>query len=167
LKIFRNYKERTTIRFSIFLLIGFLLEWWFLYFSGFNIPKFIPNTPIDTSGLLLLLLLILSLKIFIKKLDRQNNAYSIFELTLYGTIIGFIAEFVFQVIRILINSKTFKESFVDFISGLFGMTFFSAVISFLISYHIKTRKTGMLFLFIFLSLLLIYYLKYFILLILD
>jgi len=152
--------KRLTIIFSGLLLIGLLFEWWLLYFSGLNIPGHISNTPINVGGLLLIALFLTILIIFIKKLVIQNSSFSIFRLTLAGTIICFIAEFVFQLIKLSTeNGDTLKDRLVDFCIGVTGITFFGGVLSFLVSYQIKTRKTGMLFLFIILFMALIVFLR--------
>ena len=141
--------KRLTITFSGLLLIGLLLEWWLLYFSGLNIPGHILHTPINVGGLLLILLLSTILIVFIKKLSRQNNSLSILTLTLYGTIICFFAEFLFQLIKLLTeNDNALKDRFIDLSIGVISITFFGGVLSFFVSYQIKTRRTGMLLLFI-------------------
>ena len=152
--------KRLTIIFSGLLLTGLLFEWWLIYFSGVSIPGHIPYTPINVGGLLLIVLLLTILIIFIKKLVRQNSSFTIFTLTLAGAIICFISEFVFQLIKFLTqNTDTLKDRFVDFCTGVIGITFFGAVLSFLVSYQIKTRETGMLFLFIILSMAFIVFLR--------
>lgn len=152
--------KRLTIIFSALLLVGLLIEWWLLYFSGLNIPGHIPNTPINVGGLLLIALLLTILIIFIKLLVKQNSSFSTFRLTLAGAIICFIAEFVFQFIKLLTeNGDTLKDRLVDFCTGVIVITFFGGVLSFFVSFQIKTRKTGMLLLFIILFMVLIVFIE--------
>gem|GEM_PF-2050123 len=159
-KLPATLKKRLTINFSGVLLIGLLLEWWLLYLSGLNIPEHIPHTPINVGGLLLIILLLTILIVFIKKLVRQNSSSSILTLTLYGTIICFIAEFLFQLIKLLTqNDSTLKDRFIDFSIGVIGITFLGAVLSFFVSYQIKTRRTGMLLLFVILFMAFVVFLR--------
>ncbi|MBX3240190.1 MAG: hypothetical protein KIT80_02955 [Chitinophagaceae bacterium] len=141
--------KKQTIIFSGLLLIGLLFEWWLLDFSGLNIPEHIPYTPINVSGFLLLVLLLTILIVFIKKLVRQDSSFSIFRLTLTGAIACFIAEFVFQFIKLLVeNGNLLKGRLIDFCAGVIGIAFLSTVLSFFVSYQVKTRKTGILLLLI-------------------
>ena len=71
------------------------------------------------------------------------------KLTLAGTLVCLIAEFIFQLIKLLVNNdETFKDRIIDFSIGVIGITFFAAEISFFISFQIKTKRTGLLLLFI-------------------
>jgi cytochrome bd-type quinol oxidase subunit 2 len=141
--------NRLTITFIGLLLTGLLIQWWLFYFSGLDIPWFIPNTPIDLRGLLLIVLLLIILITFIKSKNRHDISLSIVKLTLAGTLVCFVAELVFQFIKLLVNNdEPFNDRITDFYVGVLGITLFAAAISFLISFQIKTKKTGLLLLFI-------------------
>ena len=141
--------SRLKITFTALLLLGLLFEWWLFYFSGLDIPWFIPNTTIDLRGLLLIILLLMVLVTFIKRTNRQETSTSIVKLTLAGTLVCFIAEFIFQCIKLLVtNEEPIKARLVDFSIGIIGTTLFAAAISFFISFQIKTKRTGTLLLFI-------------------
>jgi hypothetical protein len=141
--------SRLKITFTALLLLGLFFEWWLFYFSGLDIPWFIPNTPIDLRGLLLIILLLMVLVTFIKRTNRQGTSTSIGKLTLAGTLVCFIAEFIFQFIKLLVtNEEPIKARLVDFSIGIIGTTLFAAAISFFISFQIKAKRTGTLLLFI-------------------
>jgi hypothetical protein len=152
--------KKLTITFSGILLLGLLFEWWILYFSKLNIDRHFPYTPIDIGGLLLIVLLLTTLIVFIKKVIKQNSSLNFFQLTLAGTSVCFVSEFVFQFIKLLTeNGEPLKDRLVEFCIGVIGITFFCSVLSFLVSYQIKTRKTGMLLLFIILFMVFIVFLR--------
>lgn len=141
--------KRLTIIFSGILLIGFVFEYWLLYFSGLIIPEHIPYTPINIGGLLILISMLTTLIIFIKKLHRQNSSLSVFRMTLLGSIVCLIAEFIFQLIKLATNNyDALKDRVIESGAGVISITFFGAILSFFVAYQIRTRRTRILLLFI-------------------
>lgn len=123
----------------------FLILWWTIFFSSFNIPEFIPHTPIKIYGLFLCGFILTILIFSQKELLRKNETFSIGNLTLIGTAICFINEVVFQFILSFTNEI---DKLYYFFSGVISTTIFSALLSFLLAFQLKTRRTGQLLLFI-------------------
>ena len=145
--------EKRVLQSSGILSLLFLVEWWFLYLSPFNIPEYIPNTPIRIGGLLLGLTVIILLRWQFKEFLLLKPSLSIWNLTIIGTLTVFIAEVFFQSLRQFhLNADTLKERIYYFILGTSGVSLFSAVIAFLIAFQLKTKRTNILLLFIFLIL---------------
>jgi len=149
LQIHSTVLNRLLIKYTGLLLLGFLLEWWLRIYSGFNIPKYIPGTPFNVSGLYLITLLLVILIIFNKKLLKISSTFSIIKHTLLSSLIIFLSEFFFQLLRSsTFEDYTLQERFREFLLGLVGMTIFASFISFFIAFQIKTKRTKILLIFI-------------------
>jgi hypothetical protein len=136
-------------KYSFILSIGLLFEWWLIWYSPLTIPELIPMTPIKIDGLLLGGLLLTVLIFAQKRFLQANPDTTILKLTIYGTSICFFAEFIFQGLRqFFISADTLNERIHYFFLGTIAVSIFGAVLSFLISFQLKTKKTGQLILLI-------------------
>jgi hypothetical protein len=136
-------------KFSLILLAGLLFGFWLTQYSTLNLPENIPHTPIRIGGLLLLGTLVFVLIIFEKRLLKLNPEETIFQLTTKGSLICLISETVFQLIRQLTFDTTiFTDRIYYFTIATVVITIFGIIISFLISFQLKTKRTGQLFLII-------------------
>ena len=130
----------------LFLLL--LAEWWLLYLSPFNVPEHIPDTSIHIGGLLLGLTISFLLIRQMKSLLVFAPSLSIMNLTVIGSLTVFIAEVFFQSIRQFSLDRDARTHIYYFVLGTLGVSLFSAVIALLIAFQLKTRRTGLLVLFI-------------------
>jgi hypothetical protein len=141
--------RKTIIKFSSILLMGLLVEWWLTQYSPLHLPVYIPHTPIRISGLLLTVLLIFVIIFFQKNLLKQYPEKTIFQLTMTGGLICLLSEIIFQLIRQpTLDSDAFVDRINNFTRGTLGMTIFGTIISFLVAFQIKTKKTEQLILII-------------------
>ena len=146
-----HLKPQTSIilKFSAIFLVFLVIEWWLLFLSSFNIPEFIPYTQININGLLLagftLLILILSQKEILK----THPSISVGKLTFMGIVLTFVPGIFFQFIRSITLTA---DKFQYFFSGLTVTLITDCVFSFFVAFQIKTKKTKLLFLFIFVAL---------------
>lgn len=130
------------LKFSSILLLGNLFNYWFLFYSPWNIPELIPGTPISIAGLLLTLLTITVLILAQKQILKKKNDLSIIKLTLLGAIICFVAEFFFQVIRWpTVNADSTYERAYYCLRGILIVPAFSVFFSLLIALQLKTGRT--------------------------
>lgn len=119
--------------------------------SPFGIPEYIPHTPIKIYGLLVIGTILTVLIFAQKELLRKNATLGIIELTLLGTAICFIREFIFQII---LSFTETSDKLYHFIVALTSITIICAFLSFFVAFQLKTRHTKRLLLFIVLSLIL-------------
>jgi hypothetical protein len=137
------------IKFSSIFLIALLVEWWLMHYSPLNLPENIPNTPIRISGLLLMGIILTVLIATQKKILKLNPSTSILKLTLISSLICFISEAIFQLLRqFIIYADNISDRIYYFALGTIGMTIFAAIFSFFVAFQIKTKKTGQLILMI-------------------
>lgn len=132
-------------KYSVLLFVWLLLLWWALFYSPVDVPEYIPHAPIKVFGLgfcaFTLTILILSLKEALRKLPDLK----ILQLTLMGTAICFFMDVYFQ----LVVSFTFtSDKLRHFISAVGVSTILGAMLSFFVAFQLKTKKTGLLILFI-------------------
>ena len=140
----KPYTKTVLVYSGIFLLL-LLIQWWVFTLSGFNIPEYIPDTTARISGLFLGTIIISTLIISQKKIFKTDPNISVFKLTFTGALISFISEVFFQFIR---SFTLLEDKVVLFLRGVFAVTIFCTVISFLIAYQLKTKRTGRLILFL-------------------
>lgn len=130
------------LKFSFILLIGLLFNWWLNKFSPLNLPQNIPRTPIRIGGLLLMILIISVLIVFQKKLLKKYPEKSIFQLTTLSGFVCLISETIFQLLRQpTLDSDFWGDRIENFAVGTIGITILGTIISFLIAFQIKTKKT--------------------------
>ena len=129
--------RRLILKFSFILLAALLSEFWLTKYSPLNLPENIPHTPIRIGGLLLLSTQVFVLIIFEKKLLKLRQEETIFQLTAKGSLVCLISEIFFQLIRQLTIDT---DRIYYFTLGTVGVTIFGAIISFLVSFQIKTKS---------------------------
>ena len=152
--------KKVIIQYSSALFVAYLFQWWLFYFSSFDIPDLIPGTPINIKGLFLLGTLILFLWLLIKRLLSIDPGISIWKLAGLGIVAVLAAECPMQLVRqITLNAYTIGERLYFFSLAIIGSIFFSGIISFLITFKIKTKRTDVFTLFIILLLVGVYFLK--------
>ncbi|HEY8931606.1 MAG TPA: hypothetical protein VIM55_20560 [Mucilaginibacter sp.] len=129
-----------------FVLLGLLLTiWWLLFFTSIDLPTYIPHTPININGLLIIASIITILISALKRILKTKAGATVFDLFISGALISILAEGIFQIIKGMILIK--EENDVSLV-GLSGVALIEIILSFLIAFQIKTKKTGMLILFI-------------------
>ena len=149
------------LKYSVLLVIAYLIEWWLFSFSGFISLTYIPYTPINIEGLFLITILLIILIPLHKQLLRLDNSLSIWKLTLIGATVCLIAEIIFRLIRqieahtiVWTNEEIFYQ-----LAGACGLTLFGGVLSFLISYQLNTKRTNNVIAFIFILLIAVYFIR--------
>jgi hypothetical protein len=132
-------------KYSAILFIWVLLLWWALFLSPFDVPEYIPHTPIKIYGLAFTAFILTILILSHKEALRKIPSLSIARLVLIGTAICFIMELLFQFTQSFTLSS---DKLRYFISGVTFTTIFGAILSFLIAFQLKTKRTNLLLLFI-------------------
>jgi hypothetical protein len=144
-----NKMRPTIIKYTLLLLVGQLISWWTFFFSPFDIPDKIPQTPIKIDGIILIGLLLTILIFAQKKFLKLQPETTIIKLTLLGTIICFSSEVIFQTVRQpTLIADTLNDHIYYFLLGTIGVSLFGTAISFLTAFQLKTKKTGQLILMI-------------------
>lgn len=133
------------IKYSGILLIWILILWWAIFFSPFNIPELIPHTPIKTYGLFFGTMILTTLIFAEKELLRNNAKLNIVTLTLIGTAICFTTEVIFQAI---LSSTDLSNKLYHYVKGVTSTTMLCVFFPFFIAFQLKTKRTGLLLLFI-------------------
>lgn len=109
------------------------------HFLDYNIDELF-NFPL--SGLLIILTLIFVFVLFQKTILKRHN-YRTLNLVLLCFVVCFIAETVFQTIRLFfILNYDLRTGFPFFLKGTLGVSFMGAIIAFFVAYQLKTRKTS-------------------------
>jgi hypothetical protein len=149
------------LKYTLLLLVGQLILWWIFFLSPFNIPETIPFTSLKIRGLMLIALLVTIVISALKKFLKTRPEITIIKLTLLGTIICFVSEIIFQMVRQLTPiAETFNDRIYYFLLGVIAITTFGAVVSFLSSFQLKEKKTGQLIIMIAGLLLIVTLIKY-------
>ncbi|WP_423737172.1 hypothetical protein [Chitinophaga caseinilytica] len=152
--------NKLILKYSLITLAGLLVQWWLFFFAPFAIPERIPSTPINIHGVFLIGYLVLILILFQKRLLRAAPDRGIGYLTLQGALMAFWAELAFQLIRMpTLVAETFGERVYYCGRGTIMVSAFAAVLSFLVAFQLKTKRTGWLILLIIGVLLLVALLK--------
>ncbi|TCC89234.1 hypothetical protein EZ428_16180 [Pedobacter frigiditerrae] len=155
-------KKKLLFKYSLLLLTALLIEWLLLLYSPFNIPKYIPSTPLRLDGLLLFVTILLILIFSSKEFLRQHPSASIYKLTTLGAITCLISETIFQAIRQpFLNVEGFNERLQYLLTGVIGISIFAAILSFFVAFQLKTRRTFYLVLMIIGFAVLVNLIKYF------
>jgi len=111
----------------------------------FALPEYIPNTPIKLYGFIFCSLTLLILTYAEKSFLKANGDITIAKLTLLGATVCFIAETQFQWIRI----QTFDENRLYlYLRGITTNGIFFFVLAFLIAFQLKTKRSGLVTLFV-------------------
>jgi hypothetical protein len=133
------------IKYSLILSVTLIAIWWLLFFSPFGIPEYIPGTPIKFNGALMSIAIIATSIGIEKEFIRLQPNVSFIRLALAGTIISFVSEMIFKIVS---SIATNDNTFYSFLRGVFVITIFGAIISSLIAFQLKTKRTGQLILII-------------------
>lgn len=137
------------LKYSGFLLLGLLVEYWIVWHSPLNISQNIPRTTIKTEGLLLFVLFLSIIITVLNTFFKSHPNTSLLKLGTLGTVICFISLSIFHAVRqIFINADTLNDSVYYFLLGTIGVSTFGAILSFLVAFQIRTKKTGQLILLI-------------------
>ena len=134
--------QKLIIQSSFILLAGLLIVLFIDY--NFNINENISSgLKVKPLGVIILTLIIFILIWSFKKLRLIQPEINIFRFTIFGTIIVFISEAFYHLARQL----TFVELDIEtrlkmYFSSLALMTLYGVIISFLISYQLKTRSSS-------------------------
>ncbi len=133
------------IKYTVIFIAIRLFLFWLWGFAPFEMPQFVPGTPIKLYGMALMLLFISMLVMLLRKIIRVSPSISIAGLTLKGLLMCFMSEVVLQVIRTFTrdNDRLYTFSF-----GVISMTLFNLCLSFLVAYQIKTKNTRRLMIYI-------------------
>jgi hypothetical protein len=119
------------------------------YYEPIDIPAHLPFTPIPIFGTALVTLYLILLISAEKKVLKRKPEITLLALTLTGVIIITSCEFMYHLLRLFtFDLETFTAYFYLFTKHFLGSSFFGSVIAFLIAFQLKTKKTGMLMLFI-------------------
>lgn len=129
------------LKYSSVLLLWLLILWWVSFLSPFNIPEFIPYTPIKLFGVLFSGFILTILIISQKEMLRKNNNLSMIKLILFGTLICFTTEFLYQLILLKI---TFNDGIYQLARRILVSTIFCTFLSFFVAFQLKTKKTRQL-----------------------
>jgi len=134
------------VKYSLILLIGFIVLWWLCEVTSV-IPKYFLR--INLHGGLLVLFIIATFRQLCKSNLKQNSSLTTWQLVQQCTLSILAAQLIFQLIRqVTLVDHTGWERVEYYLASVFGMTLFGFVFAFLIAYHFKTRNTKMLLLFI-------------------
>lgn len=118
-----------------------LTSWWILFYSPFNIPTHIAKTPINISGLVLLLALSIIITQSQRETIKLNKSFTLIHLITVGGLVTFFAELVFQAIRFpTLVAETLSEKFYFTSRGIFAITLISIVISIITGTILKQKN---------------------------
>ena len=119
------------------------------YYEPIDIPFLIPYTPIPIFGTVLVTLYLILLISAEKKILKRKPEITLLALTLTGVIIITSCEFIYQLVRIFtFDLATFSDYFYQFTKSFLRSSFFGSALAFLVAFQLKTKKTGILLLFI-------------------
>jgi cytochrome bd-type quinol oxidase subunit 2 len=125
-----------------------LLQWWLFFYSPLNIPTYItllPGAPLNIRGLILVVVMTLILRVFLKKYLQEEPEASISDLTSIGLLSVLLAEIVFQLIRQFSYTEyTSLEHLLYYMMSVFGMPLFAGIISLSIAARLKKNKNKLI-----------------------
>ena len=134
---------RAFIKFSSLLLAGNLVTYWILFLSPWEIPSHIPDTPINIDGLILIGLITLVSYLFQKQVLKLHPDTNVFRLILLSTLVCFIQEIIFHVIKLFLQREEATADYVFyFFLGVIGTSLISCFISIPIAFQLKGKKAG-------------------------
>lgn len=138
-----KYLFKIIARYSLLLIAILFLDEFLIYFSGINIPKYIPNTPININGLVLILIHFFLLLKALKGVLRHKAKLRIIQLTFVGFIICLISELFFQTtINIIERTESLSDRIYFILKPTFTISAIFTLISLLISFQIKAKRNG-------------------------
>jgi hypothetical protein len=109
-----------------------------LILSSFNIPEFVPGTPVKLYGITAFIIYFITLRLLMSELIKLRPDFTIAHLTLYGAAVCFFAEGPFQVYLAYLFHDWYLYNIILAIIMLTSM--FSAI-GFLIAFKLKTGNT--------------------------
>ena len=137
--------ESISIKYIVLLTGSLLCEYYILFLSSLNIPEFIPFTPINLNGFVLMIIFISILIFFLTELIKIKQHLSVTYLTLYGAAICFLSEILFQGYQWHLFPE---DGLLTYLKRVIILTVYLAIVSFFIAFQLKTKRTGRLISFI-------------------
>lgn len=134
------------IKYIVVLFIGLFIEWWLLYLAPLNLSQYNLKRPLNLEGLILMIPFLAVLIKAQKDLLRINPDTGIAHLTVLGIAICFISELMLQAIRqfTLTDNRLYY-----FIYSTLTVTALTSIISFFVAFQLKTKKTFILIIMVF------------------
>ena len=147
-----------SLKYIVILFFALLGNYYLLFLSSFNIPRYIPFTNIPINGVVIFTIFMVALNLFIRELIKLRPDFGVGFLTLYGATAGFFSETFFQALLFHLFPE---DGFYDFFISLLVNSFMFGAISFLIAFQLKTKNTARLISFIVVFLLVLKLITYF------
>lgn len=128
--------------FSGFLLIGHFFNYGLIMHGPWDIPEYVPGTPISIPGALSVALLLTILILAQKQILKKDSGVSVPGLTLQGAIICFLAELPFQAFRwSVFEGYSLSERLQHLAVDVVVMTLMATIFSFFVAFQLKTKRT--------------------------
>lgn len=143
---------KTIITYSIIESILLSATLYLLDLSDFDIPEYIPHTPITISGVMFSTILIGMCIGAEKRILNLQPHLSVVKLTFYGAAMGCLAELTYQGLR---YSFVPSDRLNNFFAGMLVIAATVTIISWLTAFQLKTGRTKMLIIYIIIICLLI------------
>lgn len=140
--------RKLILRYSLWLAIGFTVAWLLFYEVFMPTARSIPYTLLNINGLLVIVYTTIILIRLNKKLLKQDPAISLGRLVLIGTVVCTLAEVWYQVVFKTFKGYGFIQDVQDALLSVLTLTIAGGILSFLISFQLKTKRTGLLILII-------------------
>lgn len=133
-------------KYTFILFIGLIVEWWILHLPPLNLSQYNLKKPLNIEGLLLMIIFVVILIKAQKDSLMVNPDTGIINLTLVGMVICFISELLLQTIR---QFTLTDDRLYYFIYSTLTVTALTSIISFFVAFQLKTKKTSILIIMIF------------------
>lgn len=123
--------------YSALLLVGLIVG----YIAILLLPGYIPYTPFNISGMILIGLFFGVLYLFQKSVWKYDSEVSILQMTGYSALVCLFAEICFQLTRVsILVHDTLSGKVYYFFLGVIEVSFMSTIMAYLIAYKLKTKK---------------------------
>jgi hypothetical protein len=132
---------KTFIYFSLLLTALYLIQWWLLFYYFTNVPKYIPDTPINIYGVILALTVLPVIYFFLKTALKKDPAATILQLTGLGTLLAIVTEILFQIVRQTSAAISLSEKISETLYALSVATWIIGAISFMTAFKLKNPKS--------------------------
>ncbi|AYL98011.1 hypothetical protein [Mucilaginibacter celer] len=109
------------------------------------VPEVIPYTPIRPGGIIFAFIPISTIIFYEKEVLRTNADLTIGRLTFYAAGMWFVTQLCYQIFR---QSTLPDNRLHHFFVAMIAMTIFNSIISFLVAFQLKTKRTKRLMTFI-------------------
>jgi hypothetical protein len=131
--------HRKLILFSVVALAAWFFIEYFLLHDW--LPEKIPNTPINITGLYILVGIWATFYLLFKKILKDNPEVSFFYLVTLGFLIGLLSELIFQFYKqFTFTDITPVERMQFFFYGVFGIAICAALMAFPIALNMKYKN---------------------------